>query len=171
MRHFAGWTYSALFLLSLSAPSAMAGEIVPQGKETGRPTTVTASRLEVSRKERRAIYTGNVVATTADLTVTADRMEFDFDEKMEAVERMVAIGNVEISRSDGTRAVAEHATYDILQERVVLEGKAVASRRGNMVSGRRITLFIKEDREVVQGDERERVTAVIHPKQQQDQAR
>lgn len=169
MRHFAGWTYSALFLLS--ATSAMAGEILPQGKETGRPTTVTAGRLEISRKERRAIYTGNVVATTADLTVTADRMEFDFDEKMEAVERMVAIGNVEISRSDGTRAVAEQATYDILQERVVLDGKAVAWRRGNMVSGRRITLFIKEDRELVQGDERERVTAVIHPKQQQDQAR
>ena len=169
MRHFAGWTYSALFLLS--AMSAMAGEILPQGKETGRPTTVTAGRLEVSKKERRAIYTGNVVATTADLTVTADRMEFDFDEKMEAVERMVAIGNVEISRSDGTRAVSEQATYDVLQERVVLEGKAVAWRRGNMISGMRITLFITEDRELVQGDERERVTVVVYPKQQQEQAR
>jgi lipopolysaccharide export system protein LptA len=149
----------------------MAGEIVPQGKDTGRPTTVTAGRLEVSRKERRAIYTENVVATTADLTVTADRMEFDFDEKMETVERMVAIGNVEISRSDGTKATTERATYDVVQERVVLEGRAVAWRRGNMVSGKRITLFLKEDRELVQGDERERVTAVIHPKQPQDQAR
>jgi len=125
----------------------------------------------VSRKEHRAIYTGNVVATTTDLTVTADRMEFDFDEKMETVERMVAIGNVQISRSDGTRAVSEQATYDVLQERVVLEGKAVAWRRGNMISGMRITLFITEDRELVQGDERERVTVVVYPKQQQEQAR
>jgi len=169
MRRFAGWTYSALFLLS--ATSAMAGEILPQGKETGRPTTVTADHLEVSRKERRAIYTGNVVATTTDLTVVADRMEFDFDEKMEAVERMVAIGNVQVSRSDGTRAVSQQATYDVLQERIVLEGRAVAWRRGNMVSGMRITLFITEDRELVQGDERERVTVVVYPKQQQEQAR
>ncbi|MGH7433092.1 MAG: lipopolysaccharide transport periplasmic protein LptA [Candidatus Methylomirabilales bacterium] len=149
----------------------MAGEIPSESTEAGRPTTVTADRLEVSRKERRAVYTGNVVATTTDLTVTADRMEFEFDEKMEAVERMVAIGNVQISRSDGTRAMSERATYDVLQERVVLEGKAVAWRRGNMVSGMRITLFIKEDRELVQGDDKGRVTAVIHPKQQQEQAR
>ena len=169
MRRSAGWTCSALFLLS--ATSAMAGEIPPQGTEAGRPTTVTADHLEVSRKERRAIYTGNVVATTTDLTVVADRMEFYFDEKMEAVERMVAIGNVQVSRSDGTRAVSQQVTYDVLQERVVLEGQAVAWLRGNKVSGMRITLFIAEDRELVQGDERERVTVVIYPKQQQEQAR
>jgi len=169
MRRSAGWTYGALLLLC--ATPAMAGEIPSEGKDAGRPTTVTADHLEVSRKEHRAIYTGNVVATTADLTVTADRMEFDFDEKMETVERMVAIGNVQISRSDGTRAVSEQATYDVLQERVVLEGKAVAWRRGNMISGMRITLFITEDRELVQGDERERVTVVVYPKQQQEQAR
>lgn len=169
MRRAAGWACGALLLLS--ATSAMAGEIPSQGKETGQPTTVTADRLEVSRKEHRAIYTGNVVATTTDLTVVADRMEFDFDEKMEAVERMVAIGNVQVSRSDGTRAVSQQATYDVLQERIVLEGQAVAWRRGNKVSGMRITLFIAEDRELVQGDERERVTVVIYPKQQQEQAR
>ena len=169
MRRSAGWACGALLLLC--ATSAMAGEIPPQGTEAGRPTTVTADRLEVSRKERRAIYTGNVVATTTDLTVVADRMEFDWDEKMEAAERMVAIGNVQVSRSDGTRAVSQQATYDILQEQVVLEGQAVAWSRGNKVSGMRITLFIAEDRELVQGDERERVTVVIYPKQQQEQAR
>ncbi len=169
MRRSAGWTYGALLLLC--ATPAMAGEIPSEGKDAGRPTTVTADHLEVSRKEHRAVYTGNVVATTTDLTVTADRMEFDFDEKMETVERMVAIGNVQVSRSDGTRAVSQQATYDVLQERVVLEGKAVAWRRGNMISGMRITLFIKEDRELVQGDERERVTVVVYPKQQQEQAR
>ena len=169
MRRSAGWTCGALLLLC--ATSAMAGEIPSESKDAGRPTTVTADRLEVSRKERRAIYTGNVVATSTDLTVTADRMEFDFDEKMEAVERMVAIGNVQVSRSDGTRAVSQQAIYDVLQERVVLEGRAVVWRRGNMVSGMRITLFITEDREIVQGDETERVTVVVYPKQQQEQAR
>jgi lipopolysaccharide export system protein LptA len=98
-------------------------------------------------------------------------MEFEFDEKMEIVERMVAIGNVHVSRSDGSRATSQQAIYDVLLERVVLEGRAIAWRRGNMVSGTRITLFITEDREIVQGDERERVTVVINPKEQQEQAR
>jgi lipopolysaccharide export system protein LptA len=132
---------------------------------------VTADHLEVRRKEHRAIYTGNVVAKTTDLTVMSDRMEFDFDEKMEGVERMVAVGNVHVSRSDGTKAVSEQATYDIPLERVVLEGNPRAWRDGNMVSGRRITLFVVEDRQVVEGDENERVTAVIYPKRPSEQAR
>jgi lipopolysaccharide export system protein LptA len=142
-----------------------------QGKETRQPTTVTADHLEVSLKERRAIYTGNVVVKTTDLTVTASRMEFDFDENMEAVERMVAVGDVHISHREGTKAVSERATYYVLQDKVVLEGHPKAWREENMVSGTRITLFIKEDRQIVEGDESERVTAIIVPKRKPGQAR
>ncbi|MFQ5846807.1 MAG: lipopolysaccharide transport periplasmic protein LptA [Candidatus Methylomirabilales bacterium] len=170
MRRWRGgiaWALSVLVgtsVLAVQTPSV-------QGDEPGQATTVTADRLEVSRQERRAIYTGNVVARTTDLTVTADRMEFNFDEKMEVVERMVAVGNVHITRSDGTKAVSERATYDVPQEKVVLEGHPRAWRQENVVSGTRITLFIKEDRQVVEGDGKERVTAVIYPKRSPGQAR
>ncbi|MGH7473170.1 MAG: LptA/OstA family protein, partial [Candidatus Methylomirabilales bacterium] len=66
MRRSAGWTCGALLLLC--ATPAMAGEIPSESKDAGQPATVTADHLEVSRKERRAIYTGNVVARTTDLT-------------------------------------------------------------------------------------------------------
>jgi lipopolysaccharide export system protein LptA len=107
----------------------------------------------------------------ADFTVTADRMEFTFDEKMEAVERMVAIGQVQIFRSDGTKVVSERAIYYVPQEKVILEGHPRASQEGNTVSGTRIILYVKEDRQVVEGDGSERVTAVIYPKRQPRQAR
>jgi lipopolysaccharide transport protein LptA len=166
------WRGVGCALLLLQATSALADEPPSsQGRELRRPTTVTADHLEVSLKERRAIYTGNVVAKTPDLTVTADRMDFDFDEKMEAVERMVAIGNVEISHGEGNRAASERATYYVLQEKVVLEGHPRAWRQENMVSGTRITVFFKDDRQVVEGDEGERVTAIIYPKRQPGQAR
>ncbi len=142
-----------------------------QRKEPDKPTTVTADHLEVRLKEHRAIYTGNVELKTPDLAIRADRMEFDFNEKMEAVEHMLAIGNVRISHREGYTAVSERATYSVLEDKVVLEGHARASRGENMVTGTRITLFMKEDRQVVEGDEGERVTAVIHPKQQPGPAR
>jgi lipopolysaccharide transport protein LptA len=103
--------------------------------------------------------------------VTAERMEFDFDEKMEAVERMVAAGNVHISQTEGNKAAADRATYYVLEDKVVLEGHARAWGQGNVVNATRITLFIKEDRHVAEGDESERVTAVIVPRRQQGQAR
>lgn len=165
MTRLTGAMGCALVLMHLTV--ALAAEL-PSAKTKGPegPTTITADRLEVSRKERLAIYTGNVVAKTADFTVTADRMDFHFDEKMEAVERMVAVGHVQISRSDGSKVDSERATYYALQEKVVLEGNPRASQDGNMVSGTRITLYFKEDRQVVEGDGGERVTAVIHPKGQ-----
>lgn len=151
---------------------ALAGEIPSSNRKRPEgPTTITADRLEVSRKERRAIYTGDVVVKTADFTVTADRMDFHFDEEMEAVERMVAIGNVQMSRMDGSKVTSERATYYLLQEKMILEGHPTASQDGSMVSGTRMILYVKEDRQVVEGDEGDRVTAVIYPKGQPWQTR
>lgn len=166
----ASWVGCVLLLLYGTSVLAAQPPFL-KGKEPEGPTTITADRLEVSRKERQAIYTGNVVANMANFTVTADRMDFTFDEKMEVVERMVAIGHVQISRSDGTKVVSERATYYMPQEKVVLEGHPRASQEGNTVSGTRITFYIKEDRQVVEGDGSERVTAVIYPKRQPRQAR
>lgn len=168
MIRLGGWVGSVL--LFLYGASALAAQ-TPSSEGRGRPTTVTADHLEVNRKEQRAIYTGNVTAWTGDLTVTADRMDFGFDKNMEVVERMVAVGNVHIHRKDGTKAVSERATYDVTQEKVVLEGHARAWRGGNVVTGPRIILYIKEDRQVVEGNEDERVTAIIHPKRQAREAR
>jgi lipopolysaccharide transport protein LptA len=166
------WRGVGCVLLLLFATVALADQTSPSGGSEPRgPTTVTADRLEVSLKEHRAIYSGNVVAKTTDLTVTAERMEFDFDEKMEAVERMVAAGNVHISQTEGNKAAADRATYYVLEDKVVLEGHARAWGQGNVVNATRITLFIKEDRHVAEGDESERVTAVIVPRRQQGQAR
>ena len=166
------WGATGFFVLCLCASVGLAAQTPPaKGKESQRPTTVTADRLEVSLKDRRAIYSGNVVAETTDLTVTADRMEFDFDEKMEVVERMRAVGNVHISHTEGNNATAERATYDVVEDKVVLEGHPKAWGQGNTVSGTRITLFIKEDRQVVEGNESERVTAIITPKGQPGQVR
>jgi len=164
MVRIAGWAGALLLLFWVPGQAAQAP--TPKDPAVERPTTVTADRLEVNRKERKAIYTGNAVARTTDLTVTADRMEFLFDAKMEEVELMVAIGNVHIHRQDGTKAVSERATYFVPQERVVLEGHPRAWREGNMVSGTRMTLYLQEDRQVVEGDGSERVTAVIYPKRE-----
>jgi lipopolysaccharide export system protein LptA len=153
-------------MAALAAESPSSKAETPEG-----PTTITADRLEVSRKERQAVYSGSVVARRADFTIAADRMHFHFDQKMEAVQRMVAVGNVRISRIDGSRVTSERATYYVPEEKVVLEGNPEASQDGNMVSGTRITLYIKEDRQVVEGGGSEPVTAVIYPKGQPWQTR
>lgn len=58
-----------------------------------RPVTVSADRLEVFKKESRALYSGHARAVRDTLTVTSDQLEVFFDAKNE-VERLVATGQV-----------------------------------------------------------------------------
>ncbi|MFQ5839561.1 MAG: lipopolysaccharide transport periplasmic protein LptA [Candidatus Methylomirabilales bacterium] len=150
----------------LGPPPPGPSQPAASGVTSGRaPTTITADRLEVDRKVHRAVYSGNVVLHNERMTVTADRMDFLFDDRMENVTMMIAEGKVRIEQADGSRAVSEKATYYVEEERVVLEGRPRAWRDDSVVTGSRMTMYLREDRQVVEAGEQERVQAVIYPTQ------
>jgi len=66
--------------------------------------------------------------------------------------RMVeATGHVNIEKEDG-RATCQKAVYYEDQKKIVLTGDPVAWQKGTRVSGKRIIMFLDEDRSVVEGD-------------------
>lgn len=66
--------------------------------------------------------------------------------------RMVeATGRVRIQKDDG-RATCEKAVYYEDQKKIILTGEPVAWQKGTRVSGKRIIMFLDEDRSVVEGD-------------------
>lgn len=66
--------------------------------------------------------------------------------------RMVeATGRVNIKKADG-QATCEKAVYYEEQKKIVLTGGPVAWQKGTRVSGKRIIMFLDEDRSVVEGD-------------------
>lgn len=66
--------------------------------------------------------------------------------------RMVeATGHVKIEKEDG-RATCQKAIYYEEQKKIVLTGEPVAWQKGTRVSGKRIIMFLEEDRSVVEGD-------------------
>lgn len=66
--------------------------------------------------------------------------------------RMVeATGHVKIEKEDG-RATCQKAIYYEEQKKIILTGEPVAWQKGTRVSGKRIIMFIEEDRSVVEGD-------------------
>lgn len=132
------------------------------------PINITADRLEADRRLHLINYIGNVIAKKEDLTILADRMEFYFDEKMEEVIKIIALGNVRI-HSKGRNATAERAEYYDREAKVILTGNPKAWQEDDLVTGSRMTLFLKEDRSIVEGGEKERVNAVIYPKRKPPQ--
>lgn len=66
--------------------------------------------------------------------------------------RMVeATGRVNIKKEDG-HATCQKAVYYEDQKKIVLTGEPVAWQKGTRVSGKRIIMFLDEDRSVVEGD-------------------
>jgi lipopolysaccharide export system protein LptA len=143
---------------------------VLRAAEQRAPMTISADSLEVSRKARVAIYQGNVAANDRGrgLSILADRIEFYFDENMEQVQHAVALGNVRLSYGE-RRGVAERAEYFPGEDRAVLLGHPKVWQESNVVTGCRITLFLREDRSQVDGCDGERVNAVLYPKRDEGQ--
>jgi lipopolysaccharide export system protein LptA len=138
-----------------------------RAKNDSQPVTVNAEKMERFGKESLTIFTGNVVARQTNNVQYADRMEVYFDEKEDRILRMVSTGNVRIITSDCRTGTARRAEYYDLDQRMVLTGNARVWQEDNVVSGETITIYISQDRSVVQGGKQERVTAIFYPKDQQ----
>jgi lipopolysaccharide export system protein LptA len=139
----------------------------PAGDDKNAPVTVDADQLENLQKEGLIVFTGNVVASQNNSTQYADRMEVYLDAKGDNIVRTVSTGNVRIITKDCRTGTARRAEYDDAEQRVRLIGNARVWRDDNVVTGERITLYLAEDRSVVEGGKQERVKAVFYPKSQE----
>lgn len=131
-----------------------------------QPVTVDADKMERFGKEGLVVFTGNVVARQNNSVQYADRMEVYLDERGDRIVRTVSTGAVRIITRDCRTGTARRAEYHDLDQRVVLLGDARVWQADNVVSGETITIFLSQDRSVVQGGRQERVKAVFFPKEE-----
>ncbi len=129
-----------------------------------QPVTVDADRMERYGKESLIIFTGNVVARQNNSVQYADRTEVYLDEKGDKILRTVSTGSVRIITRDCRTGTAKRAEYYDIEQRVVLIGNARVWQEDNVVSGETITIFLSQDRSIVQGGKSERVKAIFYSK-------
>jgi len=146
-----------------SRPSA-AGDKASDDKNA--PVTVDADSLESLQKEGLAVFKGNVVARQNNSVQYAERMEVYTDAKTSRVERVRSTGNVRIITRDCRMGSAARAEYYDAEQRVVLIGNARVWREDNVVTGERITIYLAEDRSLVEGGKQDRVKAIFYPSSQ-----
>jgi lipopolysaccharide export system protein LptA len=161
-----------LHFLGGAAFSADSKLVRNPGAEEG-PLVITSNTLEIDNEKRTVTFTGKVAAKKDDWLIHSDRMVLFYEEGTEKptteaenvrVDRITASGNVQILRSAGGEALAQEAVYYHSDERIVLTGRPVVKQGEDLVEGSRITLFLKDNRSVVEGSEQEKVRAVIMPR-------
>jgi lipopolysaccharide export system protein LptA len=67
-----------------------------------------------------------------------------------SVSMIEATGRVLIEKEDG-RATCRKAVYHGAEEKIVLTGEPVAWQKGTRVAGKKITMYLAEDRSIVEG--------------------
>jgi len=143
-------------------------------------TTVISKKMTFKNQESVAVFDGAVVLTRGTLVVYSDRMVVSFHPvgdgqkktiepgkpvtpakgpdtvSNRAVSQIEATGRVKIERDAGN-ATCQKAVYYRDEDKIVLTGDPVAWDKGTRVSGKRITMFLGEDRTVVEGGSHVRI--------------
>ena len=159
-----------LLVLALLFCSGLPGfakdEVLPQ--PSSLPVEVTARHLEIRKPQRLAIFTGEVIAKQGDITLYCDKLTVFSAPVEDQVDRMEAFGHVRVVQLDRT-ATADQAIYRQQLGTLLLIGNAVVHQGQNQVSGDEITVYLQEDRSVVEGKEDGRVRAILFPEQKKAQ--
>jgi len=136
------------------------------------PIHIKATRLDSYNKENKIIFTGDVIAKKAELTIYADQMTVFYrkaegkeggqGESSDQVEKIFAEGHVKIIK--GKRiATGDEAVYYEAEQNVILTGDPKVWEGNSVIKGSKITVFLDEDRSIVESREENRVEAIVYP--------
>ena len=176
-----------LCLFGLASLRESADAALPQGGvDQAVSTTITAKKMTVKNQDSQAVFEGAVVLTRGSLVVYSDRMVVMFrgqevtasDDRKgreavkgaapskgpdavpavsnRSVNQIEATGRVKIEKDSGS-ATCDKAIYYHDGDKIVLTGNPVAWDKGTRVSGKQITMFLAEDRSVVEGGSHVRI--------------
>ena len=181
------WILLLVLSLSLGTPPSFAlaaVDTLPNATaDQSVGTTVTSQRMTFKNQDSQAVFDGSVVLTRGSLVVYSDRMVVSFHSQESrgkdlknsesegnalppvkgpdrvsnrAVSQIEATGRVKIERDAGN-ATCQKAVYFRDEDKIVLTGDPVAWEKGTRVSGKRITMFLAENRTVVEGGSHVRI--------------
>ena len=145
------------------------------GADQKTSTVITSNTMTASGETNRAIFRGNVKMVQEELVVHSDVMIVYFKDKspsspqpkeagspqesQKEIRFIEARGHVRIAQGE-SRATCQRAIYDKLEEKVILRGSPVAWQEGTRISGPKMTMYLKENRSVVEGGTRVTIEGV-----------
>jgi len=118
-------------------------------KTKREPVAITSNSMEADKLGDTVTFMGNVVLKKAGMTLTSDTMVVFYDPRSRDIKEIDAYGNV-VVRKEGRVAYSNKASYYSREEKIVLSGDARIIENKNQLGGDTITLFMNEDRSVVE---------------------
>lgn len=168
---------SAFAFLPWCSVALAAPPVEPSPAPPAERIVITAQSLVFKNQENTALFEGKVVMTKVNFIMHADQMLIYFDGGVpsaspkasgkgpgpprsggpelpafgnRAVSLIEAMGHV-VMEQGGKRAKSKKAVYSQRDEKLVLTGDPEVWEEGYLITGVRMTMYLKEDRSVVEG--------------------
>jgi len=170
-------SWVVLFLILVSSSGLFAKDSIGKKKKMdgNQPIQIVSDRLDAYNEKKMVVFSGNAVATQSDRVIKADQLLLYYrketgkaarttsnSDEMGELEKIEAKGHVTVNQ--GERIVTgDQAVYLQDSQKIVMTGNAVMREGRNVVRGDRITVFLDEDRGIVDSSENKRVKAIIYP--------
>lgn len=172
----------AAFLFALGTAPGRAQQQKATQPDQKEPIHITSDQVEAFQQQRQVIFSGHVVATQKDIVVRGDKMTVFYVEKSQedakgsergqgeakssdlgggSVDHIVVEGNVQITQGERV-ATGKVATYYRAENKVVLTGDPRVVRNQDSIQGDRITLFLDNEKSIVESGPSGRVQATIY---------
>lgn len=141
-------TAAVLVLCSALTAAAHAGETGDRPRQR-EPIVITSDSMKAAELTQQMEFSGNVILKKEGMTLYSDKAIVSYDERSRSIREIDARGNV-VVRKDGSTAHAKRAQYYSSEEKIVLTGEARIIEDENEIGGDRITLFMRDERSVVE---------------------
>ncbi len=138
---------------------------------------IISDKMEVSSRKNLIVFIGNVEANQGNINLKADRLEVYTLETNQKrlkrrpapkdragdIDRIVAIGNVKMGQAKKRFATAARLEYRESTGIAILTGGPRVWEGKNRLVGAKIELNLKEDKTIVHGSPRRRVSVTLFP--------
>ncbi|PKN70499.1 MAG: lipopolysaccharide transport periplasmic protein LptA [Deltaproteobacteria bacterium HGW-Deltaproteobacteria-12] len=173
--------FTFFVLLFFSSVQAKDNPVKINKINSKEPIEIVSDRMDAFNEKKLVVFSGNAVATQGDKEIKSDRLllyykkEAGKKDKVGAkevegtgdLEKIEAKGNVVVTQKERI-ATGDEAVYFQDSGQIIMTGNATLRDGKNLIKGDKVTVFVNEDRGVVESDPKKRVKAVIYPQEKNE---
>jgi lipopolysaccharide export system protein LptA len=165
------YALALIFFCMHALAAACAAADTADKQDENKKIRITADKLIAAVDAGEIEFIGNVQATQAKTTITADRLKIIYTPdsnksqsrapRPESIEKIIAQGHVKIFHED-IIAETDMAEYTVKSAVLTLSGeRSNVTQKGQSISGTKFTLYRSDGKITVESNEKNRVKAVF----------
>ncbi len=165
------------------APGAGVAAISPK-LDNKAPIHITSDTMEANQQAGTILFQGHVRVRQNDLTITAKQLKVALakagpkgkpklrqpsqggSNPQERIDYIDFQGDVTVTQQDRV-ATAQEAIFYQKDQKILLEGSPVVTKGKDRIEGKLITIYLKDNRCVVEGGKGAQVRAVLFPEKKE----